>query len=68
MIVGFLLYSVLCYWVVFMDGAETLEGWKSSFVFGWFEAMLSAQELRFYVGISWIAALVILLFQRLGGG
>ena len=66
-ILGFLLYSAFCYWVIFMDGAEELEGWKSLFIFSWFAASLTAQELKFYVGISWIASLAILLFTLLGG-
>ena len=66
-ILGFLLYSAFCYWVIFMDGANELEGWKSLFIFSWFAASLTAQELKFYVGISWIASLAILLFTLLGG-
>ncbi len=66
-ILGFLLYSAFCYWVIFMDGADELEGWKSLFIFSWFAASLTAQELKFYVGISWIASLAILLFTLLGG-
>ena len=66
-ILVFVLYSAFCYWVIFMDGADELEGWKSFFRFSWFAASLTAQELKFYVGISWIASLVILLFNTLGG-
>lgn len=61
------LYTAFCFWVVFMDGADTLEGWRSFFLFDWFAASLSAQELRFYVGISWLASLAALLFATLGG-
>ncbi|WP_282278050.1 hypothetical protein [Stenotrophomonas sp. PS02297] len=61
------LYTAFCFWVVFMDGVDTLEGWKSFFLFDWFAASLSAQELRFYVGISWLASLAALLFATLGG-
>ncbi len=61
LIVMFLVYTAFCFWVVFMDGAEVLEGWKSFFLLGWFAASLTAQELKFYVGISWLAALVMLL-------
>jgi hypothetical protein len=63
----FLAYSVFCFWVIFMDGADVLEGWKSFFIFSWFAASLTAQELKFYVGISWIVSLVILLFNQFGG-
>lgn len=58
----FLVYSVFCFWVVFRDGAEVIEGWRSLFLFGWFASTLTTRELRFYVGISWLASLVGLLF------
>jgi len=67
LILAFLLYSAFCFWVIFMDGAEVLEGWKSFFLFGWFAASLTSQELKFYIGISWIASLAMLLFTSLGG-
>lgn len=63
----FAIYSVFCFWVIFMDGADTIEGWKSFFLLNWFAASLTAQELKFYVGISWIVSLVILLFGLFGG-
>ena len=61
-------YSVFCYWAIFLDGVETLEGWKSWILLGWFAAMLSAEQLKFYIGISWLAALAVLLFRLFGGG
>ena len=66
-ILVFVLYTAFCYWAIFLDGAETLEGWKSWFLFGWFAAMLTAEQLKFYIGISWLAALAVLLFQLFGG-
>ena len=63
----FLLYTAFCVWIVFLNGAETVEGWKSFFLLGWFAASLSAQELRFYVGISWLAAVVMLIVNVAGG-
>ena len=66
-ILGFLLYSAFCYWVIFLDGADELEDWKSFFIFSWFAASLNAQELKFYVGISWLASLTGLLFMLFGG-
>lgn len=61
------LYSVFCFWAIFMDGAERLDGWQSFFLFGWFASSLTPQELKFYVGISWVASFVILLFSVFGG-
>ena len=63
----FLVYSMFCYWVVVMDGADHLEGWKSFFLLGWFAASLTAAELRFYVGVSWIVSLVVTLVHFFSG-
>jgi hypothetical protein len=57
-VLSFLGYSVLCFWIIFRDGADVLEGWSSFFLFGWFAASLTPDQLKFYVGISWIASLV----------
>jgi hypothetical protein len=59
---SFLVYSAFCWWVVFWDGAEILEGWKAGLLFNWFEATLTAHELRVGTAISWVMALVVLLF------
>ena len=67
MLVGFAIYSAFCFWVIFMDGVDTLEGWKSFFMLGAFAASLTARELKFYVGISWLASLAVLLFNVFGG-
>ena len=65
--IGFVIYSAFCFWVIFMDGADTLEGWKSFLALGAFAASLTAQELKFYVGITWLASLAVLLFTVFGG-
>lgn len=66
-LISFIVYTVFCYWVIFRDGAEAIEGWKSFFIFSWFAATLTTSELRFYVGISWLASLVLLLFHLFSG-
>jgi hypothetical protein len=58
----FLAYSVFCYWVIFRDGAEDLEGWGAFALMGWFAASLTPSELKFYVGISWLVSLFGTLF------
>ena len=63
----FAIYSAFCFWVVFMEGAHVLECWKSLFLVDHFAASLTAQELKFYVVISWLGALAIFLFNALGG-
>jgi hypothetical protein len=54
--------------VIFLDGATSIEGLKSFLIFDWLAASLTAQELKFYVGTSWIASLAILLFSVFGEG
>jgi hypothetical protein len=66
-VVTFLVYSVFCWWVVFWDGAEVLEGWKAGLLLGWFDALLTASELRVSVAISWLMALVIGLVTLFSG-
>lgn len=63
----FLAYSAFCYWIIVMDGAETLGAWESFFILGWFASSLTSTELKFYVGISWLAALVLTLYQLFSG-
>jgi hypothetical protein len=61
-LVAFLGYSAFCWWVVFRDGAEVLEGWNAGWFFDWFSANLTASELRVGAVIAWLMALVIGLF------
>jgi hypothetical protein len=68
-VLSFLAYSAFCYRVIYRDGADVLEGWKPFFVFDWLAATLTAAELRFYIGLSWLFSLVatlIELFARSG--
>lgn len=62
-IISFSVYSAFCYWVVLLDGAEELEGWKSIFFFGWTAPGWTAREIRSCAAISWIAALIVLLVR-----
>jgi len=61
------LFTAFCFWVIFLNGAEVMEGWSSLFIFEWFASILTAHELKFYVGISWFASLALLLFKCFGG-
>jgi hypothetical protein len=67
LVLAFLGYSAFCFWVIFLDGVDTLEGWRSFLLLGWFASSLTSTELKFYVGISWLASLAVLLFQLFGG-
>ncbi len=55
----FVAYSIFCWWVVFWDGAEVLEGWKAALLFDWAAATLTASELRIGTCISWLMMLVL---------
>lgn len=59
-ILGFLIHSVVCWWVVFRDGAEVIEGWRSVIFFDLWAWLLDAEQLRLYAVISWLAAAVML--------
>lgn len=63
LILVFLAYTAFCFWVIFLDGADQLEGWKSLVIFDWFAASLTPRELKFYVGISWLAGIALLAFS-----
>lgn len=58
-LLGYLAYSAFAWWVVFWDGAEVLEGWKSSLFLDWSAFVLTADEIRIGVAISWIATSII---------
>jgi hypothetical protein len=62
-LITFIAYTAFCYWVVFRDGADVLEGWKSFFLFGWFAATLTTSELKFYIAISWLGGLALVLHR-----
>ena len=66
-VAAFLVYSAFCWWIVFWDGAEVLEGWKAGLLFDWTSAMLTASELRFGAIVSWIMALVLALISYFSG-
>ena len=64
----YLIYSAFCFWVIFLDGAEALEGWGAFVVFGFLASYLTPSQLSFYVGISWLAITGVSLGVLLGGG
>jgi hypothetical protein len=66
-VVPFLVYTAFCYWLIVMDGAESLGGLESFFLLGWFASSLTPTELKFYVGISWVVSLGFVLFSMFSG-
>lgn len=61
LIAFFIAYTVFCVWVILLDGAEKVEGWRSFFLIDTFAPAWTSQEIRFYCAISWISGLVILV-------
>ena len=59
-ILSFLIFTAVCWWVVFRDGAEVIEGWRSVIFFDLWAWLLNAEQLRLYAVISWLAAAVML--------
>ena len=59
-ILSFLIFTAVCWWVVFRDGAEVIEGWRSVIFFDLWAWLLNAEQLRLYAVISWLAAAVTL--------
>jgi len=67
LVISFLAYTALCWWIVFWDGAEVLEGWRAGLLFDWTAAVLTAAELRFGAVISWLLALIFGLITYFSG-
>lgn len=53
----FLVVTGFSYWVIFMDGAEVLDGWLAAIVLEPIAAAFTPVYLRFYVGIIWVLVL-----------
>jgi hypothetical protein len=62
----YLIYSAFCFWVIFLDGAEQLEGWGAFFIFGFLASYLTPSQLSLYVGISWLALTGVLIGAFIG--
>ena len=58
--VAFLVLSVFCFWVVFRDGAEVLEGWLAATVMDFFAGALTANYLKAYAAILWLVSFIAL--------
>jgi len=69
MLILFLLFSLLCLWIVFLGGAERVQGLFSLLTFDLidlFTEPLSVQQVRLCVAIIWCisAVLAVLLALR----
>lgn len=61
-ILSFFAYSAFSYWVVFRDGADYLEGWKSFFLVHTLAPRWSAEGIKLFVFLSWpVSALAFLV-------
>ncbi|MBT8059423.1 MAG: hypothetical protein KJO33_07505 [Gammaproteobacteria bacterium] len=58
---AFIAFSGFCYWMIFRDGAERLEGWLAAVSMDFFAAALSAGYLKAYTAISWFACVLVFL-------
>lgn len=57
-IVSFAGVCLFSKWVLSWGGAEWLEGWKAFFVIDWFAAFWSAEQIKLYVLLCWIASCI----------
>lgn len=56
--------SILAFWIVFLGGAERLEGTiKSAFLIQVNAPFWHATGIKVYIGISWLAALTWLILK-----
>lgn len=57
-IIGFLVLSALCAWIVLGDGAETMTGLVASALLGADISRWSDQGIRLFVGLTWIVSAI----------
>ena len=63
--ISFVLFTCFAVWVIFFDGADTLEGTvASAFLVDFMAPFLTARLLRAYVAFMWIAMLATLAINH----
>ena len=65
---AFLVFSGFCYWIIFREGAERLEGWLAALSIDLFAGALSANYLRAYTTILWLVWVLVTAGSLLQGG
>lgn len=56
--------SIFCFWVIFRNGAEVLEGWLAALAMDLFAGMLTVKYLKAYAGIIWLVWLASLVRRQ----
>ena len=63
--------SILFKWLLSWGGAEKIEGWQAGMLIGWTAQDWTAEQIRFYALLAWIAwsvlcfiGLLLLIFDR----
>ena len=51
--------SLFWKWIISWGGAAWLEGWRAFFLLEWFAAHWSAEQIRLYALIMWIASTLL---------
>jgi len=54
----FICHSLYCWWIIGYGGARWVAGWKAWFVIDWLALDWTAEQIRMYVLIIWLASLV----------
>lgn len=57
-VIIYILSALFWLWILNWGGARWLEGWKASFMVGWFTGWWTAEQLRLY-------ALILLVFETI---
>lgn len=54
----FIGHSLYCWWIIGYGGAHWVAGWKSWFFIDWLALDWTAEQIRMYILIIWLASLV----------
>jgi len=63
----YLLESLFAYWILKLGGSEIVEGWKSFFLIHWMAPRWTADGIKVFVFLSWLAStlwFIIGLFEQ----
>ena len=60
-VLSYLISSLICKWIISWGGAQTIEGWKSWWIIGWFAGSWSAEQIRLYTLLIWIISSVLFM-------
>lgn len=59
LIVQYALFSLFFKWLLSWGGAEKIEGWLAGIFISWYAVDWSAEQIRFYALLSWVAYTVL---------